>query len=629
MEEKNNSALLTFFKILKYGFFLLVGFLLLSLILLANVYKNFQNVYQLGQEGKNNLNNAVYSLQSKSWSEASLKAESAVKNFNEALEQLNDTRENILIKKVGILERQVDDLEYLLKTTEIIGRTLARASSLAEEFSKLNPETAQTNLLDIPAENKLGLLRLIYESEPELNGLKANLNIALLNIDKIHRIGILWPLYGEISEYRLQLQEAINLLENIGPLSKLLLALGGYPEENNLLIILQNNDELRPSGGFIGSFGLATIKAGEISSLVTKDSYHLDMPAVGKWKLEPPAPIKKYLQVENWYLRDANWSPDWPTSARQIQTIYSGESRAIGAPEINFTSIIALNPDFIADLLRIVGPITIDEETYTPENFQTLLQYTVEVSYKDKDISSWDRKNVINDLVGELKNRLFKLSLSQWPQLIKTIENNIQRKNIQIYFTDDRLKGISENLKASGEVKKSDSDFIMVVDANLAAFKSDAVVKKEIAYDLYNKNNQASASLSLRYRHEGGFDWRTTRYRSYTRVYLPLGSRFVSVSGLDKRTADWLAEDNTEMDKTIFSFFFTVEPGTNKEIILHYSLPDEISQQIKEGKYELLVQRQSGRRTEKLEINLYPENKPAQTWQTDLEKDQTFRQLER
>lgn len=629
MEEKKHSALLVFIKILKYGFFLLVGLLLLSLILLANVYKNFQNAYQLGQEGKNNLNSAVYNLRSKSWTEASLKAELAVKNFNEALEQLNDTRENILIKKVGILERQVDDLEYLLKTTEIIGRTLARASGLAEEFSKLNPETTQTNLLDIPAENKLELLRLIYESEPELNGLKANLNIALLNIDKIHRIGILWPLYSEISEYRLQLQESINLLENIGPLSKLLLTLGGYPQENNLLIILQNNDELRPSGGFIGSFGLATIRAGEISSLVTKDSYHLDMPAVGKWKLEPPAPIKKYLQVENWYLRDANWAPDWPSAAKQIQVIYSGESRAIGAPEINFTSIIALNPDFIADLLRIVGPITIDEETYTPENFQTLLQYAVEVSYKDKDISSWDRKNVINDLVGELKNRLFKLSLSQWPQLIKTIENNIQRKNIQIYFTDERLKGVSDNLKASGEIRKTEGDFIMVVDANLAAFKSDAVVKKEINYDLYNKSGQASASLSLRYRHEGGFDWRTTRYRSYTRIYLPLGSRFVSFSGLDERTADWSVEDNAEIDKTIFGFFFTVEPGTNKEIILHYSLPDKISQQIKEGKYELLVQRQSGRRTEKLEINLYPENKPAQTWQTDLEKDQTFRQLER
>lgn len=626
MEEKNRPILPIVLKVIKYGFLVLVGFFLISLALLANVYKNFGRVYSLGQEGKNNLSGAVYSLQAKSWSEASIKAESAVKNFNEALNQLNQTRGNILIRKISILERQVDDLEYLLKTTEIISRTLVSASNLAAEFSRLNPETAKINLLDIPAESKVGLLRLIYESEPELNGLKANLNIALLNIDKIHRIGILWPLYGEINEYRLQLQEATNLLENIGPLSRLLLALGGYPQENNLLIVLQNNDELRPSGGFIGSFALATIKNGEISSLETKDSYHLDMPAVGKWQLEPPAPIKKYMQVENWYLRDANWSPDWPSAARQIQTIYLGESRAIGAPQIDFTSIIALNPDFVADLLKIVGPITIDEETYTPENFQALLQYTVEVSYKDKDISSWDRKNVMNDLVGELKNRLFKLSLSQWPELIKTIENNIQKKNIQIYFIDERLREISDNLGASGEIRKTDSDFIMVVDANLAAFKSDAVVKKEIAYDLYNKDGQASASLSIRYRHEGGFDWRTTRYRSYTRIYLPLGSRFVSVSGLDNRNADWSVTDDAEMNKTIFSFFFTVEPGTNKEIILHYSLPNRISQQIEEGNYDLLVQKQSGRRTEKLQVNLYPENEKPQNWQGNLERDQVFKQ---
>jgi ABC-type Fe3+-hydroxamate transport system substrate-binding protein len=143
-----------------------------------------------------------------------------------------------------------------------------------------------------------------------------------------------------------------------------------------------------------------TIKNGDIISLETKDSYHLDMPSVGKWQLEPPAPIKKHLGVENWYLRDSNWSPDWPSAARQIEKIYKGESRAIGLPEPNFSALIAINPDFIADLLRLVGPITIDNETYYPENFQPLLQYNVEVAYKDKDISSWDRNNIINDLVG-------------------------------------------------------------------------------------------------------------------------------------------------------------------------------------------------------------------------------------
>jgi hypothetical protein len=29
------------------------------------------------------------------------------------------------------------------------------------------------------------------------------------------------------------------------------------------------------------------------------------MPAVGIWQKERPKPIKKYLDVENWYLRDA------------------------------------------------------------------------------------------------------------------------------------------------------------------------------------------------------------------------------------------------------------------------------------------------------------------------------------
>lgn len=126
----------------------------------------------------------------------------------------------------------------------------------------------------MPEPEKTQFLKLIYESEPELNGLKANLNLALFNINKIHKIGILWPFYDQIIEYKQKLQEAVDLTTNLAPLTKLLITLGGYPQETNLLIILQNNDELRPTGGFIGVYGLARAKNGTILSLTTEDSYH-------------------------------------------------------------------------------------------------------------------------------------------------------------------------------------------------------------------------------------------------------------------------------------------------------------------------------------------------------------------
>lgn len=613
-------------KLLKYTLIVGVVFFILTIILLANTYKNFQSTYKLGLEGKNQLSQAISQVKNKNWDEALKNSQLATLSFSNSLENLEKSKSNIIIKKIPFFQNQVKDMEYLFKTTEILSRSLERSIPLISSLDKIKSGAAGQNFTNLEETEKAKFLKLIYESEPELIGLKANLNLALININKIHKIGVLWPIYNKISEYKLQLQEAVALSTNLVPMAKLLPALGGYPNESDLLIILQNNDELRPSGGFIGVYGLTKTRNGDIISLKTEDSYHLDMPAVGKWVKEPPIPIGKYLGVENWYLRDANWVPDWSLAAQKINEIYTGESLAVGQVAPNFSSIIAVNPDFIIDLIRIVGPITVKGETYTPENFQELLQYNVEIAYKDRNISSWDRKDVINELLNELKIRLFNLPAASWPSLIKTINKNIDEKNIQLYFQDAGLQSLVKEIGASGEVKQTSDDFLMVVDANLAAFKSDAVVKKRISYSIDQKNGNTSASLVLNYRHEGDFNWRTTRYRSYTRIYAPMGSHLVNSSGLDKDKADWTTLNDPILNKTIFGFFFTVEPGTEKEIILNYSLPDNINKLITNNSYKLLVQKQSGRRTQELKVNLNPEKGKSINWTSDLNTDKIFKQ---
>lgn len=612
-------------KILSSALILLIGLFFISLVLLLSSYGKFKSAYTLGLQGKNDLSSAISLVQAQNWDEALIKSQAAEQNFTKVLASLNETKKNFLIQKIPVFQRQVNDLEYLFQTTEILSRSLERSIPLAKELSRIRSGAAGGNFSNLNEQDKAQFLKLIYESEPEFNGLQANLDLALININKIHKIGILWPVYGQITEYKTQLQEAADLMSKLTPLTKLLPALGGYPNESNFLILLQNNDELRPTGGFIGAYGLATTRNGDIISLDTNDSYHLDMPAVDKWKKEPPVPLKKYLKVENWYLRDSNWVPDWPLAAQKINEIYTGESLAIGQAAPNFSGIIAINPDFITDLLRLVGPINIKGEDYNADNFQELLQYNVEIAYKDRNISSWDRKEIINELLAELKTRLYNLPTNDWGALLKIIDNNIAARNLQLYFSNSNLEKLAQDIGASGEMKQTKSDFLMVVDANLAAFKSDAVVKKKIAYDISQRNGSAAASLTLNYRHEGDFNWRTTRYRSYTRIYAPMGSRFVTSSGLDSDTADWTSLDDPILNKTIFGFFFTVEPGTEKEIVIHYTLPDTINQQLANNSYELFVQKQSGRRTQELKVNINQQSGDSKKWTSDLNTDKVFK----
>lgn len=608
-----------FLKFLKYALILLAALFFISLIIFGTSYRSFKNIGSKSLQGKNELTASVNALKQKNWPLALSQAESAQTKFTVALDDLKNVRKNKIITNLPIFATQVNDLEYLLKTAEILNRSLLRVIPLAQQLDEIGSRSLNGDFSTLKTEDKEKFLKLIYEAEPELNGLKANLNLAILNLNKIHRLGLLWPLYRQISDLKNELEQTASLMARVIPLAKLLPILAGYPEASHFLLILQNNDELRPSGGFIGVYGILESKSGELSALKTDDSYHVDMPAVGLWKLEPPAPIKKYLKVENWYFRDANWSPDWPTAAQKIEEIYQGEMTVTGREAKPFTGIASINPDLVADFLRLVGPITVRGETYTADNFQPLLQYNVEIAYKEQNISSWDRKEVINELLNELKKRLFSLGAKEWPELLKVIDRNIAAKNIQIYLKNNQSEELIDRLGISGEVKQTVSDYLLVVDANLAAFKSDAVVKKQISYTVEPDNQNLSAQVKLDYRHEGGFDWRTTRYRSYTRVYAPFGSRFKSLEGLDAANSDLSTTDDKELNKTVFGFFISIEPGTSQQIILNYNLPEKLSQ----GNYSLLVQKQSGRRTEALNLNLNTGDKILKT-KTDLNTDKYF-----
>ncbi len=613
--------------ILKYALIIAVIGLVLLLAALGGSYKELRAAGEQGLAGKNDITAAVDAIKAQDWKTAGTLATKARSEFNDALASLDKTRSNPAIKNFSPARRQIDDLEYLLKTAEILSRSLERGLPIASGLSQISAAAGNRNFADLPETDKSRFLRMIYESEPELNGLKANVDLALLNLDKIHKIGILWPIYSQISDIKQELLQASELLGKTTPLIKLLPALAGYPNASRFLIILQNNDELRPTGGFIGVYGILESRNGGIVSINTDDSYHIDMPASlsDKWKTEAPAPLKKYLKVEKWYFRDSNWSPDWPTSAKNINDIFLGESAAIGTSTQPFTGIIAITPDFIGDLLNLVGPIVVRDQTYDATNFQPLLQYNVEVAYKDQAISSWDRKNIIDELMNELKGRLFKLSADKASGLIKAIDNNISEKNIQAYFLNAGWQGLAKDMGMSGEIKNPASDYLMVVDANLGAFKTDAVIKKDISYTLNQNTNGLSAAVRLSYRHEGGFDWRTTRYRSYTRVYAPLGSRLISLKGIDEATADISVTDDSSLNKTVFSFFWTIEPGTSANAVLSYNLPDRINVQMKAGVYELLVQRQAGSRINSLKAIYKPLTGKVKELNDNLNTDKSFK----
>jgi hypothetical protein len=644
-----------FFVFLKFFFLGIISIFVLFFVILAIYFFNFFSIFQLAKEGKDNLEYSISAAKLKNFSYAAYYAEQGKSDFNLARLRLEKARNNFLTKHLTTWSYQLEGVENILLTAETLSKAVERGSVLGENLQKILPENQGLNFSQLDQEQRKKILKLLYESSPEILGIKADLDLANLSIEKVSPVGILKPFDSKITEIKRQLNQASALADEAVPLAQILPILSGYPQKAAYLVMLQNSDELRPTGGFLGTYGILEVENGEILAFDTHDIYHMDMPAKDKINVLPPDPIVKYLN-KKWFLRDANWSPDWPTSAEKIQWFFYLENGYLPEKDRSngysgqFNGAIGITPKFITDLLKITGPIAVEGQTYDENNFTKLLEYRVEKGYVQLGISSWQRKEVISEISKQIKNKLFDLSLEKWPELINTISDNISQKNVLVYFNNSQYEKLARELGWAGELKNISGDYLMVVDSNMGAYKTDAVMNKSIIRSLTQKKDGLYAQVKINYAHNGGFDWRTTRYQSYTRIIIPYGSQLIKVSGTagDSKVAPEelnVQRENFSLseEKTLTSIgaYVSVEPGDIYSLVVEYKLPDYIYKKyIDSGIYNFYMQKQPGNNIEELSIDVNLENaiksysplgfsakRPSDNkinWKTNLERDRTF-----
>jgi len=586
------------YKILKYLCLIIVVLFLLLLILLSSQISNLKQIYDQALTGKNNLEQAVIFAKQNDFDQTAELAKLAEDNFNFSIDGLEKIKSNFFINNFPLALSQLNDVESLLISVEFLSKAVAGGANFGENLETLLTGDKKFNFSKLTTEEKRSLLKKIFESAPELNGIKADLDLANINLEQANTSGILFILNDKINQVKAQVKEASLILEKAVPLSQMIPALAGYPSEVNYLVLLQNNDELRPTGGFLGTYGILKIKNGDIISFDTHDIYHLDMPAQDKMNVTPPEPIRKYLN-DRWYLRDANWSPDWPTAAKIINEFYQTESNLNPEAEkiSKFSGVIAITPKLITDFLKITGPVVVEGQAYDQNNFQDLLQYRVEKGYTVLGVSSWNRKEVISEISKELKIKILDLPPTKWSEIMNTVVNNLTEKNLLFYSADNQLENIAVQNGWAGEIKNYYGDYFMVVDANMGALKTDAVMSRSINYKITQGNNGLFSKLTLNYAHNGKVDWKTSDYKSYTRVYVPLGSQLIKINGYENQAID----TGDEFGKTWFGFYLIVAPGKISNITLEYKLPSAI---MLNNNYGLYIQKQPGKELDNLSVDL-------------------------
>jgi hypothetical protein len=352
----------------------------------------------------------------------------------------------------------------------------------------------------------------------------------------------------------------------------LLAELAAPNTDMRLLVVAQDSMELRPSGGYIGSWGILEIRGGKANLSDYQASEDLLRPEP---RLTPPADIAPgYVR---WMLEDAGWWPHFPTSAASIAEVFAAQ----GGGDVD--GVLALTEYALADLIGALGPITVPgyDEPVTQEGFAQRVLYEVELK-RPLDVP---RKRFLIELSEIVFDRVLSVSGDETPAVAAAVAEAVGAGDIQLWFRDEHHQERIEPLAVSGSLPTTDRDFLMLVDANLTIGKANADLVKDVEYVVRrNDDGQLEATLSMTVRNEGEETAINPHYAGFQRVYVPLGSTLLAATARDEGPA-------TDGPYQVFSFDVFVEPGEEQRYQVRYELPDSVAPS---GDYQLTWVRQVG-----------------------------------
>lgn len=491
-----------------------------------------------------------------------------------------------------------------------LGGELVRLTGFSEaEIRAMADGTAPAVTFDdLSSDTKRAILQRLAASSSDLRLLAARIAVARADLSDASETAVGGPVAAALAPFDARLADAQETIRTLSVGADLLPEFAGLGEERTHLLLFMNNAELRPGGGFIGTYGILKTKDGDVTELETRDSYTLDNPAAASVVERAPAPLRTYNAADKWFFRDANWSPDFAASAAAAVRLYGSEINsipmetraALGLEAADFDGVIGMTPTFLQALLRLTGPLTVGGQTFDADNVTDKLEYQVEVGYAGQGVPESQRKDVVADLVNEIKSRLFSLPLSDWGAVVDATRQAFLEKQLVLSSADADTEELIAGVGWGGRVGPYEGDTQLVVDANLASLKSDPAVARSITYEVFrNTSGQYLGRTSIRYTHTGSFDWKTTRYRTYTQLYVPSGSELIRVTG-----SEGPAATASELGLTSFGAFIVIEPGESEVLSFEYVLADSVVGQIENGAYSLQVLKQVGAADHELTLDL-------------------------
>lgn len=293
-------------------------------------------------------------------------------------------------------------------------------------------------------------------------------------------------------------------------------------QKHSTLIVFENNMELRPTGGFLGSYAELTFEIGAPITLNVEDIYVPDGQLTGH--VDPPLPIQEAFQQGFWKLRDANWHPDFSESSNRIDWFFSQVAHTHDAT-------VAVTFSSIQQLLDITGDIWVPDfnTTVNTQNIYPILQRTDDEQFFP---GSTKKKDTLRAFTSQLLMKIPE-TIAQHPQeFVSYLFTQFEQKHILITTNNQKLQQYLDAHNWSGKLTPPlctsagcEHDYFSIFDANLGVNKANCCVKRSItAQKNIQDDNQVHTQYEIMYDNKQAdkeYEAVTGNYKAFVRLYFP------------------------------------------------------------------------------------------------------------
>ncbi len=384
------------------------------------------------------------------------------------------------------------------------------------------------------------LTELLNQAQPQLMDARRKLDVAVIARDHLKLSTLSSPMQdliiNNVDPIIVLMQDGLTVAMEF---PRLMGATGEGPK--TYLLLVQNEDELRPTGGFITAAGTLLIKDGSINNLNFQSSEYFD-----NWdKPYPVAPwqLSQYMNSRVLIFRDSNWFTDYPTAALYAEYLYSYTNSH------SVDGVIAFDQQMLVEVLGVTGPVKVEGVPYliNVNNVVSYMRSAKTPTAEDLASPGWNNKVFINKLARALISKIFSGDVP-WEQLSIVLVRALDEHHLLVQLDSSTMTSLLERYHWDGAVRPNAGDFLMVVDSNIGFNKTNAVVESSVSYDVdltvpsspiasltvFHKNNSAEIVFckhwnKVRAEGEKGYPI-TDCYWNYMRVYMKEGTELLSAT---------------------------------------------------------------------------------------------------